>query len=521
MLSQIGARGRLLKTGQYFLLCLAVALATHFSGLYQPMHADWSTRVRVARDWRGGAALYRETYCNTQPVVYLWILLIDSARPEVSMYLAEAALAAVAATVFSIALRRELPRAASAAPLLLIAWTGMSTTFYGGQITEAPALWCDVLGLSCFALAVQRGRSWLAALAGVFFFLMVGFRVPAAINGLAWVPLVLYAGKRHGRLTAGTLRVAAMLGVGGSLLALYLHGMWDEYWREFLVVLSRNFRYGAVDRVPLTTSLFEAARTISRILLHNTAAPLLAGVGLWTSCKAYPWMLGRERRWLLVVLLWLAAAVASAFPGGRHYDHYYHLCWAPLSLLSVMWLGRIRRHGLEAHPTWHGLPARGKRLVRSSTLGAVLAAAAIVIAVVFNIQGAAKAMRDLRAGTHPWKAIADAVEYLDRTTRPDEPVLMNLWGDWAELFWRARRPAPSLPIPHVVPSDRYTAWISAVRANPPSTIVTDGTPWQPIDSRAAPGDVRRLQRMIDNEYEEVRRIGPLVFFTRNPSAGNE
>src|SRR5688572_27217921 len=157
------------------------------------MHADWSTRLRVARDWRGGAALYRETYCNTQPVVYLWILLIDSPRPELSQYLAEAALAAVSATVFSITLRRELPRAACVAPLLLISWSGMSTTFYGGQITEAPALWCEVLGLSCFALAARRRRFGLAALAGVFFVLAVSFRIPAAVDGLAWLPLLLHA----------------------------------------------------------------------------------------------------------------------------------------------------------------------------------------------------------------------------------------------------------------------------------------------------------------------------------------
>jgi hypothetical protein len=483
-----------MTTVRYFCLCLAVALATHFSGLYQPMHADWSTRLRVARDWRCGAALYRETYCNTQPVVYLWILLIDSSRPELSMYLAEATLAAVAATVFRAALRRDLPRAAPVAPLLLIAWTGMSTTFYGGQITEAPALWFDVLAVSSFAIAVRRQRIWAAALAGTLFFLTVGFRIPAVLNCIAWLPLIWIAARRHGLARTAGLLSASIFGTAVVLLALYLHGRWDGYWPEFLTVLQRNLQYGAVDRVPLRASLFEAARTTARILIHNSAAPVLAAGSLALLVCSARKLRTAERTWLCVSLVWLAGAVVSAFPGGRHYDHYYHLCWAPMSLLSVLWLGRIRGP-------------------RTSALRWGLAAGAIAVAVLLNVYGAAKARRDLRDGRHRWSQIAEAAQYVNQTTLPDEPVLMNLWGDWAELYWRSPRPAPSLPIPHVVPSDRYSQWISDTLAAPPRLVVTDGTPWQPIDGPADPRDLERLQQFLTN-YREVNRIGELVFLAR-------
>lgn len=41
-------------------------------------------------------------------------------------------------------------------------------------------------------------------------------------------------------------------------------------------------------------------------------------------------------------------AAAGTFPGGRHYEHYYHLLWAPLAILAALWLtivfpGRRRR----------------------------------------------------------------------------------------------------------------------------------------------------------------------------------
>jgi hypothetical protein len=498
----------MLSTARYFIFCWSVALATHFSGLYQPMHTDWSTRLRVARDWRGGAALYRETYCNTQPVVYLWILLIDSSRPELSVYVAESTLAALSATVFCVALRRELPRAASVAPLLLIAWSGTSTTFYGGQITEAPALWCDVLALSCFALAARHGRVWLAALAGGLFCLTVGFRIPAVLNCVAWLPLLAQSARRQGFGRAIGLLLTAMLAAGGVLFALYVHGRWDGYWADFVTVLERNLRYGAIDRLPPSASLFEALRTMARILIQNSAAPVLATASLALLLSRARSLRRRQRTWLTVGLLWLSAALASAFPGGRHYDHYYHVCWAPISLISVMWLDNI------------GVLTRGaadRRLPRVSFLSWGLTAGVIGVAVLFNTYGAAKAYRDLRAGTHRWSAIADASDYLNRTTPRDVPVLMNLWGDWAELYWRAPRPAPSLPIPHVVPQDRYGEWVSETVASPPKLIVTDGTPWRPIDGPADPKDLERLQRLLDRKYKQVERIGELMFLAREPA----
>jgi hypothetical protein len=298
------------------------------------------------------------------------------------------------------------------------------------------------------------------------------------------------------------MALLAMLGAVAVVLTLYGHGVWRGYWGEFVTVLQRNLSYGAIDRVPLRASMFEAARTSSRILLQNTAAPVLAIISVWACFRAHGAMRKTERKWLTIALLWLAAAVASAFPGGRHYDHYYHLCWAPVSLVSTMWLTVLSKRPGNRRPRF------------TSALSWGLALGVVVISVLFNIQLAVKATRDLREGTHRWSAIEKAVAYLNRTAPPAVPVVMNLWGDWAELYWRSPRPAPSLPIPHVVPTDRYSEWVDATLANPPRLIVTDGTPWRPIDGPGDADDLERLRRLIDAEYREVQRINGLIVLAR-------
>src|SRR6516165_8011169 len=93
-----------------FVLYWIIALVTHAQGLYEPMHNDLSVRLRVARDWRAGLKLYEETYENTQPTYFLFILLVDSSRPEITHYLGETLLAALAALSLYAAMRRTIPR---------------------------------------------------------------------------------------------------------------------------------------------------------------------------------------------------------------------------------------------------------------------------------------------------------------------------------------------------------------------------------------------------------------------------
>ena len=216
-----------------FLLFWCLAIATHMGGwgpygagpggLGRPMHVDYSIRLRVAHDWGRGLKLYQETYENTQPTVFLFMRLVDSSRPDVSHYLAETFLAAVAATALHRALRRTIPTCAAAAPIVLVAWSGMAPSFYGGQITEAIALWFDVIAVSCSVLCLRTGRATPALISGVSFFLMVSFRVPCALHGLAYLPIVWALFRAHGARRGAFLVLCFCGGVAVSLSALYVH----------------------------------------------------------------------------------------------------------------------------------------------------------------------------------------------------------------------------------------------------------------------------------------------------------
>ena len=126
-----------------FLLFWCLAIATHMGGwgpygvgpggLGRPMHSDYSIRLRVARDWGRGLKLYQETYENTQPTVFLFMRLVDSSRPDVSHYLAETFLAAVAATAFHRALRRTIPMCAAAARSSWSLGVGCRPRFMAGR----------------------------------------------------------------------------------------------------------------------------------------------------------------------------------------------------------------------------------------------------------------------------------------------------------------------------------------------------------------------------------------------------
>jgi hypothetical protein len=483
-----------------------VALATHCSGLFQPMHCDYSCRLRVAREWAGGKALYRETYDNPQPVVFLWVLASDSPRPALTAFLAETALAAGGCAVFRAALLTVVPRLAGVIPLVLIVFSGVSPTFYGGQIAEAPAMWLDVVGLSCFWLAVRGYGLWLAGAAGVCFFLMVNFRVPSAVHVVAWLPLMWLGAARP--LAKARCIAAAGGGVLIGLAALYLHGQMDGYWDEMLVVLRRNLNYGTLDRIPLAKSVGEGIKTLARIHLANTAAGILLIAGVVVAFSLRARLRSREKAWLVTAVVWMAAALASAFPGGRHYAHYYHMTWPAITLLAMLWLAPLRRMvGV--------LPRKGNPVDRL-TAGVVVGA--LVLGILVHLFAGAKAVRDLGQGRHAWNAIAEAEEFIRRQTAADTPVVVNVWLDWAELYWRVPRPAPSLSVPHVVPRDLYGEWLEKTSRGMPAWIVTDGTAWEPIDGPLM-DEQARMRRdefvgQIEREYAEMKRIEGLRILRR-------
>jgi hypothetical protein len=471
------------------------ALATHASGLWQPMHADYSCFLRVAHDWRDGAALYRASYDNKTPWLYRGVLAIDSGRPEVSCYLAETALAALVATLFRAALAYSLPRIASIVPLLLIVWSGTSQTFYGAQTTEAFAMWFAVASISSLALAARSGSLGFAATAGGGLFCAAVLRPPAILLVIAWLPFLILMYRRQQRGLASRLGAAAVGGFAVLAGIFYCDLAAHDLWGEFVAVLAHNRAYAALDRAAWPASLLQGGITLTRILLENPVVLMF----LILSAVMWPWRRAGAGRvcWFYAAGLWLFAAVASAFPGGRHYAHYYHLVWPPLSLLAALWLGSASRFGR------HRLPGR---LIPGVACGALM---------IGCLQQAYSAAKVLSAGDEsPRRQIAAVAEFLSRETSPRTPVLVHVWRDWAELYWRVPLAAPSFPIPHVLPGPLFNQWLTVTLAQPPDFIVWDGTPWKAIDDRQSATVTKQIPELIARKYQEIKRVGELVIYRR-------
>jgi hypothetical protein len=486
------------KTLITFLAFWLLALATHASGLFKPMHSDYSMWLRVARDWQSGLALYEETYDNKQPTLFLFLRLIDWGNPRVSLYLAETLLAALGSLALCSALRRTVPACALLAPVLLIAVTGSAVTFMGGQCAEALALWFDVIALSCFVIALAGGAWWSMLAGGVSFFLMVSFRIPAILHGLAYLPLTWALFRQRGVKSALCLLSVFAAGIGLALLALFLHGQSEGYWEPFLQVFARNLQYGSLSRVPLSESVLTAARLVWELLTANAVLVVLTTMTLVVMGRQLFRLARQERLWLAVTLFWLTGTVAGIFPGGRGFEHYAHHIWAPLSILAVLWLARI------ANP-----PHLSRQLAMGIGLGVLF------LTLGHDLQRFRLWQKAVAAANDRLQIIDQAARFLEEQSSPQAKMPVCVWGDWAELYWRVPRPSVSrcvmpICIAEIEPA-LFADWVAALVKTRPPLLVVDGTVLRPpgaaIPKYADLDSVKRVapfQEIIDREYVELR-----------------
>jgi hypothetical protein len=274
---------------------------------------------------------------------------------------------------------------------------------------------------------------------------------------------------------------------------------------DFLAVLARNRAYTSPVQQSWLAALAAGGITIARLLVTNSVAIVLvsiSGVVVWHSIRTFP---RSQRSWCMAALLWTLAVVAGAMPGGRSYAHYYHFLWAPLSVLGTLWLaGR-----------WSGRLAKGvqRRIVVGVAVGS------LALAALHEAYSAARNVRDYWAGTHPRAVVDDAAGWLAAGTREETPVVVHVWGDWAELYWRVPRRSPSFSMPHVLPPILFNDWIQATLAEPPEVICWDGTSWEPIVGAADPALVERWTSLMKQQYVEAGRVGSLLILRRKPASG--
>jgi hypothetical protein len=351
----------------------------------------------------------------------------------------------------------------------------------------------------------------MAFLAGISFFLMVSFRVPCIFHALAYAPLLWLAYRDHGFRRALGLVLAFSGGISLALAALILHALSHSYLSAYFKVLARNFQYASGGEITFSESLVRAWGTISAIARVNPAFFILMTISLLVSLPKVFGPLRHERLWLWIGLLWLAAALASAFPGGRHWDHYYHVAWPSVCVLSALWISRA------------GLFPKKHQIRRRIAWGLTIAATAM--AVVVNGRGFLS--QTFRIDS-PRRAIARAVDFLDQTTRSDSPVPVCVWQPWSELYWRIPRPSVSRCIApycfYIIQREMFDEWVQAMIDRPPALIVADGSLVGPSASHWPYQDPQflppaghpfyQLRQMVDENYIEIHRIDDLSFLAR-------
>jgi hypothetical protein len=486
----------------FFMACWLAAIATHFGWLGQMMHADYSLFLRVARDWAGGLPLYEYNYDNKSPLVFLWVRMVDSPCPKLSLYLAETLLAAIAGFVLFRGLRSAHRAAAFAIPIILIAATGVSPTYYGGQTTEAPAVWFGVLA---FGLLAASGNNpfLLSFAAGIAYFVMGGFFPPAALIGLAFIPLVLRIAREQGTHNAVSASFGFLVGIAASLAAFVVLGISYGWWNQFCEVLACNIRYAQINHIPIEQSLRNAYRSLHELIAQNQLFVVLACIStVLLQVRGLP----EEKRILLFgPLLWLVGAALCVLPGGRHFLHYYHFLVVPLAFLAGLFVVQVCKP--DEVPWW----------LQPFLVGLILGC--FIVAFPSHVRLAAKEF--LESPDHPATTIGLAADYLNHRTSADEPVMMCVWGDVAELYWRVPRPAVSRhAMPENLPIIRpevFAEWMADLFKCPPRYVVIDNRfenpepgaeeaghkPWGGREANA------RLRAFFSKNYVIEKDFGPV------------
>ena len=487
-------------------LFLAITLLTHLRWLISPLPSDLDLWIRVARDWAGGSKLYVEAFDIKLPPVFWLVRLLDSSNPALTWYLAEAAYMTIAATALFAAMRRAAPIAAFVAPILMIVWTGVMGT---GQGTEAVALALDVTALSLCVIATHTKRWWLTLIAGVCAGLMIAFRPPTLLHLVAYLPVLWVAYLTHGRSFAARAGAGFLAGVAVIVFAVIAHAIAFGYWAPFLDIMRRNAIYASVSGIPLGRSIWLFFDRIAKLLMGWHAAPLLAMLTLAAAASRWRALqsLRRGRLWLVVAVLWLAAAAAGTFPGGRHFEHYYHTLWAPLAVLGALWLTVA-------------FPERSRRPVATGLVAALLVYTVGYATIDTVCLVVAKKQAGMAPGTN--KIVRSVATDLNRLIPPGEIAPVCVWSQWAELLWRVRRPSLT---PALVPilfldmaPDLFDQWVAAMLAHPPNIVVFDYWGMGP-SSRAREmykgrPRLNELQKMLGGDYVEIRRWDDLYVLAR-------
>jgi hypothetical protein len=481
-----------------------LAAITHIDGLFGPLHCDGSAWLYMAQQRDRGLLPYRDLWENKLPPMFLvYRLAWTLGSWRYLFYAWDVCLIAVSAcylwrTAFTFV---RAPCALTASMLYVIA-TAHPALHYGAAITEAYALPLVVLGFCFAALYRYGGGRWYPVLAGAAWTWGVCFRMPAVLSGVALVPFFLGGGPPSRNGSRRALLVGMVCGVVLGLFFMLIDPVVTGYWGDlFDICVVWALRY-AVHGTPSMVDWPRALGSFAHNLSIWWGLHFAAIMGLFCGVVRLNRLDAWKRLAILSLLCWYVGDLLSTFPTLHQYSHNHYMTLGSLSLAAALFCDVLT--GRPAR--WHGL---------------LWVPSAVLIGYASCVWIANILPKTRLAPAAP--GVVEAAEYLRQMTEPDEPVLLWVWLDEAELLWRVNRPPPSrhfsAPAYFMTDVDLLLRSTNEILTAPPRYAI-DSQPYVPL--LGMPADVipttryEIIRARYRDLYEPVAQFGNISVYRRKP-----
>ena len=493
------------------ILFFAFALVFQIETLLVAPRSDSAAWLFMGQRQAHGQMSGRDLWDNKLPPIYLiGRAAMATGRPQVFLWLLEAALTAIGALAICAMVRMaprattvrdgaNLNQAAVCAGVLFCVVSGSPSFHGGGFLTEIYATPLSaVAAYLSFRAIRQPNRVSLPIAAGLLWAFAVSFRLPLGMAALMVVGSLTLACRmsekkgNEGRSKGRVSRYLALHLAGaviGCLLVL-AHPIAAGYLTE-CVRAAVLWPLGAVTGRapgPLTAStparLADFAQDIAKLgWLHIAALG-----GLVVAFRHGP------RSVAIVLAAWYAAALASAALGWASYSHYQYVALAPMAVAFGLLIT--------------GLEARTARKAATVLIG--------ITAIVVGVQNV-RELSHARPGSNEADRAA-VVAFVASQTEPTAGVLIWAWGRSADLLYRIGRPPGQRHFLAHAYLDMDVSLFNEMTADflmrPPPWIVEDSHRKRPPLTSAPNADwswsspaLRRLQSFVRDHYTQEARFG--------------
>lgn len=309
------------RRAYWFLPAAAIVVLMHLRFLFTPVISDEGAFLAVARAWRGGAVLYRDTWADRPQGQFLLYRVIDSIGlgNRVGIRLLAMAACLLGAAASGVIAGRLSGRRAQWITAVVVGVLA-SVPRYEAFTANGELLSCSIgaVALACVLSATSRRERpslallFIGGVAGgaALTVKQTGFDALVTATLVLGVLLFRAAWTRRDRLAAAA---AAVIGFLVPMTTMVVHAAatgWGRWWYAIVTYRSTN------------RSVLGDADWKRFLITGRTAAPVLAPAVLLLIVVLARRAYRGHRRESVVLAVWCAAAFLAFLLGGQFFRHY-------------------------------------------------------------------------------------------------------------------------------------------------------------------------------------------------------